>query len=141
MDKMTNLKKYRKQYGFTQQQLGDLIGVGKSTMSMYENGLYEPDIETLKKLADIFSISLDELVNRDIGSSVKPDSDLQSVAIRIAKDNDYKSLIQTANKSRPESLRIATALLESLNKGNFLGASSDNPSLSFAEPSMSPKLT
>ena len=37
----------------------------KSLISNYENGYSTPDIFTLCKLADIFEISLDELVGRD----------------------------------------------------------------------------
>lgn len=54
----TRLRYLRKQDGVTQQQLADAIGVAKSTISMYENGLREPDFETLEALADYFNIEM-----------------------------------------------------------------------------------
>lgn len=57
-----NIKFYRKQLGLTQGQLAEYLHGKKSLISNYENGYSTPDIFTLCKLADIFDISLDELV-------------------------------------------------------------------------------
>jgi prophage repressor len=60
-----NIRYYRKLLGYTQTQLADALGGGgKSLVSNYENGYSEPDVSTLVKLADIFDVSLDELVGR-----------------------------------------------------------------------------
>ena len=57
-----NIKFYRKQLGFTQGQLAEYLQGKKSLVSNYENGYSTPDIYTLCRLAKIFDISLDELV-------------------------------------------------------------------------------
>ncbi len=49
----------------TQEGLANLLNGKKSLVSNYENGYSTPDINTLVKLADIFDITLDELVGRD----------------------------------------------------------------------------
>lgn len=59
-----NIKFYRKALNLTQEQLANLLNGKKSLVSNYENGYSTPDIYTLIKLADIFKISLDELVGR-----------------------------------------------------------------------------
>lgn len=59
-----NIKFYRKAIGLTQEKLAILLNGKKSLVSNYENGYSTPDIFTLIKLADIFQISLDELVGR-----------------------------------------------------------------------------
>lgn len=41
------------------------LGGSKNLVSNYENGISTPDIYTLVKLADIFDITLDELVGRE----------------------------------------------------------------------------
>ncbi len=46
----------------TQQELAEKLNGKKSLVSNYENGYSTPDIFTLCKLADIFDVSLDELV-------------------------------------------------------------------------------
>ena len=61
-----NIKFYRKSMGLTQEKLANLLNGKKSLISNYENGYSTPDIYILIKLADIFDITLDELVGRKI---------------------------------------------------------------------------
>ncbi len=60
-----NIKFFRLQLGLTQEKLANLLNGKKSLISNYENGHSTPDIYVLIKLADIFQITLDELVGRD----------------------------------------------------------------------------
>ena len=60
-----NLKYYRKQAGLTQSQLAAHFNSDKSLISNYENGKNVPDIFKMWELADIFDITLDELVGRE----------------------------------------------------------------------------
>lgn len=60
-----NIKFNRKALGLTQEKLANLLNGKKSLVSNYENGHSTPDIYTLIKLADIFQITLDELVGRN----------------------------------------------------------------------------
>lgn len=57
-----NIRFYRKQLHLTQGELAEKLCGKKSLVSNYENGYSTPDIYTLCKLADIFEITLDELV-------------------------------------------------------------------------------
>lgn len=57
-----NIKFYRKQLGLTQGQLAEKLHGKKSLVSNYENGYSTPDIFTLCRLARIFEITLEELV-------------------------------------------------------------------------------
>ena len=65
MDLSKNIKLYRKALHLTQEQLANKLNAKKSLISNYENGYSTPDIYTLIKLADIFDISLDDLVGRE----------------------------------------------------------------------------
>ena len=62
------LKELRKDKGLTQKDLGDILGVGKTTISMYENGNSTPNDEIKLKICDYFDISLDYLIGK---SSIK----------------------------------------------------------------------
>lgn len=57
-----NIKFYRKQMNLTQAELAEMLCGKKSLISNYENEHSTPDIYTLCRLADIFEITLDELV-------------------------------------------------------------------------------
>ena len=59
-----NIRFYRKLLGLTQEELANRLGGKKSLVSNYENGYSGPDIFTLIKVADIFDVTLDELVGR-----------------------------------------------------------------------------
>lgn len=59
-----NIRFFRKQAGLTQEELAARFGNRKTLISNYEIGRNTPDIETLWELADIFDITIDELVGR-----------------------------------------------------------------------------
>lgn len=60
-----NIRSFRKQAGLTQEELAARFGSRKTLISNYEIGRNTPDIETLWELADIFDITIDELVGRE----------------------------------------------------------------------------
>ncbi|MCQ6562710.1 helix-turn-helix domain-containing protein [Paenibacillus mendelii] len=58
------LRQLRKSHEMTQEQLADFLKMAKSTISQYENDINEPDLNTLVRIADLFGVSLDELIGR-----------------------------------------------------------------------------
>ena len=57
-----NLKIARERIGISQKELAEKVGVAKSTYSLYESGNREPNVQTIKKIADILNVSADELL-------------------------------------------------------------------------------
>lgn len=56
-----NIAKIRKQKGFTQTKLAELVGVSKFHISRIENGKSSPSVKLLIKIADVLNVSLDDL--------------------------------------------------------------------------------
>jgi transcriptional regulator with XRE-family HTH domain len=56
------LKELREEANITQEELGNQIGQTKSNISKYENGLLEPNIDTLRLLSQYFDVSVDYLL-------------------------------------------------------------------------------
>lgn len=56
------IKLLRKERGMTLKQLGEILKLGESTMSMYESGKRNPDYNTLRTIAEIFGCSTDFLL-------------------------------------------------------------------------------
>lgn len=56
------IKTYRENKNMTQNEVADILGVKSATISKYESNTLEPNIESIKKLAEIFEISIDELL-------------------------------------------------------------------------------
>ena len=59
------IKKYREEKKMTQAAVAEVLGVKPATISKYEAGSLEPNIESLKKLAELFEVSVDELLKED----------------------------------------------------------------------------
>ncbi|MBE3586625.1 MAG: helix-turn-helix transcriptional regulator [Thermoanaerobacter sp.] len=59
-----NLKKIRQDKGLSQLKLSKLSGVAQSSISEIESGKSNPNISTLRKLASVLEISLDELLGK-----------------------------------------------------------------------------
>ena len=59
------IKKYREEKKITQVEVAKALGVKAATISKYEAGTLEPNIESLKKLAQLFEVSVDELLRED----------------------------------------------------------------------------
>lgn len=58
-----NLKEIRKERGFTQKQVAKWLNVVESCYANWEQGRTEPNVEMLRKLGEIFDVSIDELIN------------------------------------------------------------------------------
>ena len=71
-----NLIELRKLHHMSQDELADQIHVSRQTLSKYETGESLPDIEKCKKLADVFGVTVDDLISYDkeksLGLSVPP---------------------------------------------------------------------
>lgn len=63
------LKELRKEKGYTQKQISELIGISQTTYAGYETGEHMPSLEILIRIADIFKVSLDYLTGRLIKMS------------------------------------------------------------------------
>ena len=64
-----NLVSLRKLHDLSQEELADRLQVSRQTLSKYETGESLPDIERCKQLAEIFGVSLDDLVNYDTAAT------------------------------------------------------------------------
>lgn len=56
------IKQYREYKKMTQNDIADILEVSAATVSKYESDSLEPSIESIKRLAELFEISIDELL-------------------------------------------------------------------------------
>lgn len=64
-EKMTTaekLKVLRNAFGMTQDEMAELLGMSRTSFSKYENGAAFPSLDVLRKLAKLYSVSLEYLV-------------------------------------------------------------------------------
>lgn len=60
------IKLYRENKKMTQNEVAYVLDVSPATISKYESGALEPNIESLKKLAELFEVSVDELIKENV---------------------------------------------------------------------------
>lgn len=60
-----NLKLLRRRHGYTQGQVALLLKVNRSTYAYYELGKTRPKIATLQALSNLYSVSIDDLLNKN----------------------------------------------------------------------------
>ena len=60
------LSKLRKEYNYTQEQLADILGVSRQSISKWESDIAYPETDKLIKMGKLFECSMDYLLNEDI---------------------------------------------------------------------------
>lgn len=76
------IRELRKQAKLSQEMMAEKIGVSRQAITKWETGLGVPGIENLVAIADLFKLSLDELMGRDIEHET------------LAKDYLYESVTE-----------------------------------------------
>ena len=74
---MIKLKELRKAHEMTQKDVAKIVGATSQAVLNWENGINEPNIETLIKLADYFNVSLDYLAGRKSAQIIIDDLEAQ----------------------------------------------------------------
>ena len=59
------IRQMREEVGLSQQKLADSIGVGRTTVTMWETGANTPPTKMLKVLAKVLGCTVDELLNNE----------------------------------------------------------------------------
>ena len=96
------IKELRRKRNMSQTELGNLVSIHYSHIGKYENNQQVPSTETLKKIADVFEVSVDYLLDDESASSVKvsfQDEDLlrDFKAIEKMPENDKKTIKELIN--------------------------------------------
>jgi transcriptional regulator with XRE-family HTH domain len=93
----TNLKYLRKKKGYTQQQLADILGIKRSLVGAYEEYRAEPKYDLLTRMANLFGLSMDELINDTINERWKPKTSADGSSVRVLSitvDKEDNEIIQ-----------------------------------------------
>jgi transcriptional regulator with XRE-family HTH domain len=97
MDIAANIKQLREQHGLIQKQVAAELGIGYSNYNKMENGLREPSVDELQKLAKLFGITVDELINPEDKTPkevvIEDKTALEQVRLIAELDEKDKSLI------------------------------------------------
>ncbi|MDD4615283.1 MAG: helix-turn-helix transcriptional regulator, partial [Caldisericia bacterium] len=73
---MNKLTYFRKINNYSQQELANILGVQRATVSMWETGTNQMSEETILKICEIFKISSDELLNIETKNDIPKIDDI-----------------------------------------------------------------
>ena len=73
----TQLKKYRKNNGYTQKQLAEAVGVTQQAVAKWETDKASPDPEMLQKISSMLNVTVDSLLD---GATPKDKSKMPNTA-------------------------------------------------------------
>lgn len=79
----SNLKYLRKKKGFTQQQFADIMEIKRASVGAYEENRADPKYDLLKKIAEYYDLSMDELANDVIDDNWRPTPKSNASNLRI----------------------------------------------------------
>ena len=123
MDLGNNIKSLRTIRKMTQEELAELLGTTSKSVSRWEQSLTYPDISLLPLIANIFEVTVDELLGVE---SIKQDEyvkELMNQADKYAMNNDYESelkLWQEAHKKLPNNEEVKICLINVMNTINII---------------------
>ena len=111
------LKLLRKKKDLTQEQLADYMGVSPQAVSRWETGATSPDISALPMLADLFEITVDELLGVNDAAKQKEIaaviSESEEQIDRMITEEPIIRLREALNKY-PNNDRLLTCLMYAL---------------------------
>jgi len=105
----SRIQELRKQIGLTQLQLAKKIEISHTQMARYETNSVQPPADVLKKLANIFDVSIDYLVNGNKSDKVE----------QTIKDAElikqFKQLDKLPEDEKKSILKVLGALIRDFN--------------------------
>jgi len=106
------LRRLRANKGWSQEELGDRLGLAKSTISMYENGIREPSLEILEAIADTFNVDMNTLTDSKVSADLN--NELQEYLEELKNREEMRMLFKTAKGTSKEDIEKTVAIIEAL---------------------------
>ena len=111
------IKAARLQKGYTQEELGNLIGVQKSAVAKYEKGrVVNIKRSVLAKLSKVLDIPPAELVG-GVTPEIQKNNDIRAdIIVRMRTDADFLSVVELLNNLNSDQLASVKQMLKAFNK-------------------------
>lgn len=107
----TMIATLRKENGMTQLELAEKMGVTDKAVSKWERDLSCPDVSSIPKLAEIFSVSVDELMQvKEEGKEEAGQSKISEIVNTVAKSVGFAMGVAVVVLSAMGSLDANTGI-------------------------------
>lgn len=113
------IRKLRKEFGYTQKELGEKVGVSNSAIANYEKGFRAPLQDTLFKLAEIFEVSVNYFFPYESNTENKLIDEITEISAKLTESRQTKVYYfaerQLAEQNRSNVTNINDYIEEKMN--------------------------
>ena len=109
-------KKLRKSNNLLQSDVASKVNVSTSTVGMWEQGRNQPDNETVKKLANLFNVTADYLLDNDVKTDKNKEL-LETISVDLADPINRVLYKKTSELKSERDKKIVLNIIEGLMKG------------------------
>lgn len=114
-----NLRYYLEKNGKTQKEVGDAIGVPKSTIGSWATAIKYPRIDKIEALANYFGILKSDLIEDkdDERREMQKNNDvIADIVVKMRSNEDFLSIVKKLNSLSSEQLKSVDGLLNAFLK-------------------------
>ncbi len=96
------IRKYRKEKGFSQEEMAESLHVVRQTVSKWENGLSVPDAEMLVRVAAVLNVSVHQLleIHEETDNTDNVTRQLEALNQELTRKKQQEKIAKCANQKR-----------------------------------------
>ena len=115
-----NLRYLRKKYDMSQEVLANKLGYKSfTTIQKWESGVSEPSVSMVKKIAELFGVTMDQITNDDLSDAENHyylDPDAAEIAQEVQQRPELKILFDASRKVSAGDLELVINMIDRLKK-------------------------
>lgn len=99
---MTKLKELRTARGISQENLAELVGVSRQTISKWENGTVQPSADNLIRLSQVFQFPVEAFLKDDWKPPEQQAVEAAAILPETLRDTDAEPAVTPAEEPEPD---------------------------------------
>lgn len=111
-----NLRYLRKKYDMSQEDLANKLGYKSfTTIQKWESGVSEPSVSMVKKIAELFGVTMDQITNDDLSDAENYyylDPDAAEIAQEVQQRPELKILFDATRKVSSDDLKFVVDMID-----------------------------
>lgn len=115
-----NLRYLRKKYDMSQEVLANKLGYKSfTTIQKWESGVSEPSVSMVKKIAELFGVTMDQITNDDLSAAENHyylDPEAAEIAQEVQQRPELKILFDASRKVSADDLELVINMIDRLKK-------------------------
>ena len=111
-----NLRYLRKKHNMTQDELANRLGYKSfTTIQKWESGVSEPSVSTVKEIAQIFGVTMDQITNEDLSETFDDyylDPEVKELAEELNSRPEMRILFDATRNATKDDIQFVIDMVE-----------------------------